>query len=246
MSALDVVVHADHDSLVEAVVGRLVGLLVESGPGPDGVVLTGGRLGTAISTSLAERAWALDGRQLELWWGDERYLPIGDAERNDTGAAALVAALDGAVVRHVPGPERACAVEEAAREYAAQLDAGAPRIVTLLSLGPDGHVASLFPEHPGLRTALRPGAPSAISVHGSPKPPSTRITMTPAALSASREVWLLASGEEKAEAVRLALESGAGALQVPSAAVRGWHATRVLIDAAAASLLPGGLARPGA
>jgi 6-phosphogluconolactonase len=76
-----------------------------------------------------------------------------------------------------------------------------------------------------------------VGVHGSPKPPPTRISLTLPALQASREIWIIADGASKADAIRLAL-SDAGPVQVPAAGARGRERTLVLLDEAAASALP--------
>jgi len=111
--------------------------------------------------------------------------------------------------------------------------------LVVLGMGPDGHVASLFPEHPALYDER-----TAVGVHGAPKPPPTRVSMTFRSLNRAREVWFLASGESKARAVRLAL-GGAGRMQVPASGVHGSTRTLWLLDAAAASQLPPGLNRIG-
>ena len=109
--------------------------------------------------------------------------------------------------------------------------------VVMLGVGPDGHVASLFPERPALYDER-----AVTAVRGSPKPPPIRVTMTMPTLQHGREVWFVASGEEKAKAVHLAL-SGAGVVQIPAAGPRGRERTLWLLDQAAASELPSGLAR---
>jgi 6-phosphogluconolactonase len=109
--------------------------------------------------------------------------------------------------------------------------------VLLLGVGPDGHVASLFPESPALYDER-----SVIPVRGAPKPPPTRLSLSLSAINAAREVWLIAAGEEKATAARLAL-SGAGPTAVPAAGVRGRARTLWLLDRAAATRLPASLAR---
>ena len=68
--------------------------------------------------------------------------------------------------------------------------------VLMLGIGPEGHVASIFPDSP----AAHAGG-SVVAVRNSPKPPPTRISLTFSAIQAAREVWILASGAEKAEAV---------------------------------------------
>jgi 6-phosphogluconolactonase len=133
--------------------------------------------------------------------------------------------------------------EAAAQVYAAELADAASQAgahgavpafdVLLLGVGPDTHVASLFPEQPGVHERER----TVIAVHGAPKPPPTRLSLTLPAIRAAREVWLLAAGEDKAEAVRIAL-SGAGEIQAPAAGVHGTRRTLWLLDSEAASKLP--------
>jgi 6-phosphogluconolactonase len=109
--------------------------------------------------------------------------------------------------------------------------------VLLLGIGPDAHVASLFPGLPALYDK-RP----VVAVRGAPKPPPTRLSLTLPAIRCARDVWILAAGREKAGAVRLAL-SGAGPVQVPAAGARGRQRTLFLLDRAAASQLPPQLSR---
>ncbi|MHB8341670.1 MAG: 6-phosphogluconolactonase, partial [Mycobacteriales bacterium] len=108
----------------------------------------------------------------------------------------------------------------------------------LLGIGPEGHVASVFPESPAAYETTR----TVVAVHGSPKPPPTRLSLTLPAIRAAQEVWVLAAGPEKSGAVRLAL-SGAGPVQVPAAGVTGRRRTLWLLDEAAARGLPLGLRR---
>uniref|UniRef100_UPI0028115682 6-phosphogluconolactonase n=1 Tax=Streptomyces sp. TaxID=1931 RepID=UPI0028115682 len=129
--------------------------------------------------------------------------------------------------------------DAAAAAYAAELAAaggpdGVPSFdVLMLGVGPDTHVASLFPELPAVRETER----TVVGVHAAPKPPPTRISLTLPAIRAAKEVWLLAAGEDKAGAAALAL-SGAGEVQVPAAGARGRSRTLWLLDAAAAAELP--------
>jgi 6-phosphogluconolactonase len=133
-------------------------------------------------------------------------------------------------------------VDAAAAAYAEELAAAAdpsnhgpvPTFdVLMLGVGPDTHVASLFPELPAVRETER----TVVGVHGAPKPPPTRVTLTLPAIRAAREVWLLAAGEDKAEAAEIAL-SGAGEIQSPAAGAYGRARTLWLLDKAAASQLP--------
>jgi 6-phosphogluconolactonase len=138
-------------------------------------------------------------------------------------------------------------VERAAAAYADELSAaarpedrgGVPLFdVLLLGVGPDGHVASLFPEHPALHEVDR----TVVGVRGAPKPPPVRISLTMPVIRSAAEVWLLAAGAEKAAAVSLAL-SGAGEVAIPAAGARGTRATLWLLDRAAAAKVPAGLTR---
>ena len=218
------------------------------------LVLTGGGIGTRVLTELAAAPArdAVDWRHVDIWWGDERFVPTGDPERNETGARqALLDHVDASPdrVHPMPGPDGPDGPdpEAAAARYAGWLLAASqpedhsqvPSFdVLMLGIGPEGHVASLFPGMPALYEEQR----TVVAVHGSPKPPPTRLTLTLPAITAAREVWILASGEEKAGAIRLAL-SGAGPVQVPAAGARGRQQTLVLLDRAAAAHVPAQLGR---
>jgi 6-phosphogluconolactonase len=104
--------------------------------------------------------------------------------------------------------------------------------VLMLGIGPEGHVASLFPGLPALGDA-RP----VVAVRDCPKPPPTRLSLTLPSIQAAREVWILAAGEEKADAVALAL-TGDGQDPVPAAGARGRQRTLFLLDSAAAAKVP--------
>jgi 6-phosphogluconolactonase len=252
-----VVVHRDAALLAAAAAARLVTRLVDvqAARGHAHVVLTGGGVGTATLAALAGAPArdAIDWAALDIWWGDERFLPAGHPDRNATQArAALLDAvpLDPARVHEMAPSDGAYGddVDAAARSYARQLAVaarpedrdGVPAFdVLMLGVGPDGHIASLFPDHPAMHEAER----TVVGVRGSPKPPPTRISLTLPAINAATEVWLLAAGAEKAAAVGLAL-SGAGKLAVPSAGAEGRSRTLWLLDRAASQQLDPGLARP--
>ncbi|MBA9006169.1 MULTISPECIES: 6-phosphogluconolactonase [Thermomonospora] len=255
MTAPTVLVHHDQTLLARAAAARLVTRIVDvqAARGTASIVLTGGGVGTAVLAELNATGArdAIDWGRLDIWWGDERFLPSGDPERNETGARAALldhVPVDPARVRAMPpsdgpdGPDP----EAAAERYASWLRAAArpedhgpvPSFdVLMLGVGPDAHVASLFPEMPALHDE-RP----VVAVRGAPKPPPTRISLTLPAIRAAREVWVLAAGESKADAVRLGL-SGAGPMQVPVAGARGRQRTLFLLDRAAAAKLPPGLER---
>ncbi len=258
MSHVDILRHPDATALAEAGAGRLITTLVErqSDAGHASVCLTGGGIGLAVLAAVAANPArdSVDWQHVDIWWGDERFLPDGDPERNETGARVALldhVRLDPGRVHPMRGPQRSGdLVEEAAEAYATTLAAHArpedhgpaPSFdIVLLGIGPDAHVASLFPEQPALHDTR-----SCTAVRGAPKPPPLRITLTFPTINAAREVWVLASGSSKAGAVRLAVTEGAGAFQVPAAGVRGRERTLFLLDEAAAAKLPASLGRPSA
>ena len=255
MSTPEVLVHHDAGQLARAAAARLATKLVDAqaSGGIGSLVLTGGGVGTAVLAQLAAApaVGAVDWRRLDFWWGDERFLPSGDPERNEVQAGqALFGHIDTdpARVHRMPasdgpdGPDP----EAAAERYAAELAKSArpedhgpvPAFdVLLLGIGPEGHVASLFPGMPALYDER-----AVVAVRGAPKPPPTRLSLTLPSIQQAREVWILAAGAEKAGAVPLAL-SGAGPVQVPAAGARGQQRTLFLLDREAAGQLPPGLSR---
>jgi 6-phosphogluconolactonase len=105
--------------------------------------------------------------------------------------------------------------------------------VLLLGVGPDGHVASLFPGHPTLHDESR----TVVGEPDSPKPPPRRVSLTYPAIRAAREVWLVVAGRDKAEAVAAAL-SGARVDEIPAVGALGTERTLWLVDVLAASRIP--------
>ena len=249
-----VVVHPDAGTLAHAVAARLLTRLLDlqSLRRPLHVVLTGGTVGikTLAAVAASPVRDAVDWTGVHLWWGDERFLPDGDPERNETQAReALLTALGDAlpaenvhpmacrshdVTTPVESASRYC--EELARFAPGGAAAGSPGVavpefdVLMLGMGPDGHVASLFPGHEMLAAA----GTGAVAVYGSPKPPPERVTLTYDAIRTAREVWVVAAGAEKAPAVASAL-AGAPVETTPAAGAVGRERTLWLVDAAAAA-----------
>ncbi|MFJ3707736.1 6-phosphogluconolactonase [Streptomyces sp. NPDC090053] len=257
MTAPQLVVHRDKELMAQAAAARLITKIVDAqaARGSASVVLTGGRNGNGLLAALAEAPArdAVDWSRIDLWWGDERFLPEGDPERNITQARAALldsVGVDPARVHAMAASDgpHGSDVEAAAAAYAAELataagpgdHGGVPAFdVLMLGVGPDAHVASLFPELPAVRESVR----TVVGVHGAPKPPPTRISLTLPAIRAAHEVWLLAAGEDKAGAAALAL-SGTGEIQAPAAGAYGLSRTLWLLDSAAASQLPPQLYSP--
>lgn len=242
MSAAPVVlVHPDAPSVAAMVASRLLATVQDAlaERGRADCALTGGSMGSALVAALAEHPGraAVDWTRVHLWWGDERYLPAGDPERNDTqnDAAGLGSLpLLPEHVHRVPGPDTSGSAEEAAAVYEESLRSfgGGEWDVVLLGVGPDGHVASLFPGHP----AQLNNSGLAVAVHDSPKPPPTRVSLTAECLSRAREVWFVVAGRDKAEAVAKGV-SGAGPQESSAAQVHGIERTLWLVDEAAATMV---------
>ena len=256
----EIVVEPSADALAENVAARVIATLVSalSVRPVAHVVLTGGGILEQVMRALCDvhSRDSVEWSRVHVWFGDERYVPAGSAERNDRAAAAALLdalPLDPAKLHRMPASDSGFGddVDEAAAAYAAELAAAVspdhaasgddvPSFdVALLGIGPDGHCASLFPEHPGVYEEEL----TVIGVRNSPKPPPTRISLTFRALEAATEVWFIAAGAGKADAVALAL-GGAGRVQVPCAGPRGGRRTVWLIDREAAASLPHNLYRP--
>ena len=197
---------------------------------------------------------AVDWRHVEFYWGDERFLPPGDPERNETQArAALLDHLPGgpgsACTRWAPTPAPARRAPRPRPRSTRTLLAGQARPedhgpvpafdVTLLGMGGEGHTASVFPHSPAVYETER----TVVAVHGCPKPPPTRVSLTLPAIRRSTEVWILATGDAKAGAVAMAL-GGAGEVAIPVAGATGTRRTLWLLDRAAAAKLPRDLVPP--
>lgn len=243
MTASTVLVHPTRQSLADAAAARLVVALVDAvaARGVAHVSMTGGSMGSEIVRSLAAEParHAVDWGRVHVWWGDERYLPAGDPDRNDTQndeAGLTSLGLDPGHVHRVAGPDTSDSVEASAQAYADALRAAGSGAfdVMVLGVGPDGHVASLFPHHPAAATT---GSPT-VAVHDSPKPPPTRVSLTRECLERSHEVWFLVSGADKADAVRRGVE-GSPFAETPAAHVHGEERTLWLLDANAATGLGG-------
>lgn len=244
----EIVRHHDADDLSESTAARLATTIarIQADLGSASVVLTGGRIAGELMFALSDpmTSGAIDWSRLDLWWGDERYLPTGDPERNDYLVDARLlpqVEIDPARVHRILGPDSTSSAEDSARAYTQEVIAaaevrsavGRPAFdIVLLSIGPDGHVASLFPESPSLTSTE-----VALAIHGSPKPPPTRVTLGFGALNDCTQAWILASGAEKADVIDLMLTQGAGFLQIPAAGIDARERTLLLIDETAASKL---------
>ena len=242
-----VLVHPDVDALTAAVAARFLTKLVDLLDEYEtvNVVLTGGTVGAGTQRAVAGSGMrdAIDWARVHFWWGDERFVPKQDPERNEVQAReALLDSIDvpAANIHPFPASDEIEDMERAAAAYAEVLQEHAPEGATLprfditfLGVGPDGHIASLFPERNNGRT----GSATVVPVRNSPKPPPDRLSLTLSALNTSQRVWMVAAGAEKATALGLAL-AGASDDEVPVAGVQGRKRTVFFVDAAAAKNVP--------
>ncbi len=203
------------------------------------VVLTGGTIANSVYQAVAGLPSAdVDWMRVDFWWGDERYVAADSTDRNDRAAELDlldVVGVDPARVHAMPALDEAHPdLENAAASYAelVRTHGGERFDLVLLGLGPDGHVASLFPGFPQLDVH----DDVAVAVTGSPKPPPNRISLTFAALNRTAEVWFLVSGEGKAEAVARALAEDGSVHQTPARGITCENATWWLDRPAASSL----------
>jgi 6-phosphogluconolactonase len=240
-------VFPDSDTVVEAGGRRLVDAIhaAIAARGRALIVLTGSGNGIAVLRYL-KPPQQIDWSKVHMFWGDERYVPEDDDQRNDKQArAALLDHIDIPLSQVHPmpasdgefGDDLAAAALAYEQLLAANAEPGEPAPnfdVHLLGVGPEGHINSVFPNTPAVRETTR----MVVEVEGSPKPPPQRITFTMPAVHRSRDVLVMVSGAEKADAVAAAI-GGADPVDVPAAGAVGRENSIWLLDEAAAAKLPG-------
>lgn len=252
----ELVVQPTADRLAEVVALRVLATLAtaQQQHGRAALALTAGSImektwGALAATAATTARNNVDWAAVDVFWADERYVASDSADRNDRPAREILFAKAPFTLAHLyPMPATDSSypdLDAAAAGYAEQL-AGARRPddsdeipnfdVVLLGVGPDGHCASLFPGHPGLSD----DSSTVIAVRDSPKPPPNRISLSFRGLAAANEIWFVASGTGKADAVARAW-AGQASAEVPSARPRGRERTLWLVDADAAANLPAGI-----
>lgn len=245
-----VLVHRTPDLVAAAGAARLITRVLNSqaARGTASVVLTGGGIGTellkAVNASPARDA--VDWGQLDVWWGDERFVAADDPERNERQARE-------ALLDHVGiDPSRVFPMEPSGGPSGDDPDAAASRYadllaehatagdfgpvprfdVLLLGIGPEGHTASIFPGSPAAEATG-----TVVAVRDCPKPPPTRVSLTFKSIQTAADVWVLVTGEDKAEAVARALAGDSNMRDVPASGAVGQVRTLWMLDEAAASAL---------
>jgi 6-phosphogluconolactonase len=147
---------------------------------------------------------------VELWFVDERGVGPGEPESNYGMVRETLLSRAPLAAGRVHRMEGELGPERAASDYSALLRAGVEPLedglpvldVVVLGIGPDGHVASLFPDSPALEADV---GQICLAIEDSPKPPPQRVTLSLPVLRAARCCLLLATGSDKAHAVARAL-----------------------------------------
>jgi 6-phosphogluconolactonase len=237
-------VHESAADLATSVAGaflRAVTVLQDVGEIPR-VGLTGGTIADAIHREIARLGadTDVDWSRIDFFWSDERFVAPESSDRNALQAREAfldLLGVDPARVHEIPSTAETASVDAAAASYADTVRAaGTGNIhVLMLGVGPDGHIASLFPGHPQLDVDDL----IAVGVTDSPKPPPERVSLTFPALNRADEVWFVVSGADKAEAVGRALAATPPDIhEIPAAGVRGQGETIWFLDRGAASRVP--------
>ena len=245
MGKTSVLQYLDAQALIDAARSRFVEVVTtaQAERGSASVVLTGGGTGIALLEALRRDSGSIDWGKVDIYFGDERFLPSGDPERNEVQAQEALldhvdvhpdrvfrmAASDGP---HGSDPEVAAAAYAQILHSRSESDPTPEFDIHLLGMGGEGHINSLFPHSDAVREQHR----SVVAVEDSPKPPPVRITLTLPAVRRAQHVWLLVSGANKADAVAAAV-GGADADDVPSAGAIGSTSAVGFLAAGAASKL---------
>ncbi len=246
-----VIIKRDPEALADYVATRFVNRIVKRVA--EGkrmhICLTGGTMGGAVLRTaardprLAEIDWSL----VHFWFGDERFVPSDSDDRNEKQArGALLDGLDipAANIHAVASSDEGLDLDAAAIAYADELAQFAPSDrsetgpwpsfdICFLGVGPDAHIASLFPDRPEISVTDRATVP----VRDSPKPPSDRVSLTRPVINSSKRVWMVIAGADKAAALGLAL-AGASYQSVPAAGAKGRRRTAFFVDESAADQVP--------
>jgi 6-phosphogluconolactonase len=224
---LDLTLYADAAELADVVANEAIEIIALTllEKGVCHVALTGGSLGEDFSAALVSRINGLvDLSGLNIWFSDERFVSKDSPLRN---SRTVLGALNNStvIIHEVAAAENGLTVQEAAAKYDSEL-LGLKMDICVLGLGPDGHVASLFPEHWDV-TQEQGAVGKAVAIVDSPKPPAERVSFSMSFINSSAQVWIIAAGEAKAKAVTQVLESEPS---VPAGHVMASEITRLVVD----------------
>ena len=221
---LDLTLYADGAELASEVTAQAI-TAIEKGLKEQSqfhLVLTGGTLGVQIAEALRDiwNSRPTDFKGLHIWWSDERFVPADSSERNALPLHGKVTNKN-IFIHEALASDVAANIEETVADYELALE-DVDIDLNILGLGPDGHVASLFPGVANLDDTR-----DIFAITDSPKPPSARTSFTMKLINEGKEVWIVAAGESKAEAVTKIVE---GDLSIPASYVRAKIHTRLIVD----------------
>ena len=222
---VELVVVAD----ANAVAATVADILAQAARSGGHIALTGGRAPALAYEEAAKRE--PDWSNVELWWSDERCVPPDDELSNYALAKRTLLDNLGSAPRQVHRIKGELGKERAAADYERELG-DTVFDLTLLGIGPDGHVASLFPNAPTLQERRRvlPAKPGL-------EPFVDRVTLSIPALSSARVIVFALGGAEKADAARRAFAE-APSPATPASLVRATNGrTTAILDRAAAAKL---------
>ena len=221
---LDLTLYADQPELLQEVTTQVIEV-IETGLRINGVfhlALTGGTLGNELTRALVTD-WNTHPdmyQGLHMWWSDERFVNRSSAEQNSSPALNSVTNKN-VTIHMLRASDEVESIDVAVKDYLAQLGENFMDL-TILGLGPDGHIASLFPGAAHIDRLEK-----VIAITDSPKPPSVRATFTLSMINTSTLVWIIAAGASKADAVTKIIE---GDLSIPASYVRAADHTRLIVD----------------
>jgi len=221
---LDITLYADQAELLREVTSQLIEV-IETGLRINGVfhlALTGGTLGSDLTRALVAN-WNAHPEMyqgLHIWWSDERFVNRASTEQNSSPVLNSVTNKN-VTIHMVRASDEVENIEVAVEDYLAQLGETFMDL-TILGLGPDGHIASLFPGAAHIDRLEK-----VIAITDSPKPPAIRATFTLSMINTSTLVWIIAAGASKADAVTKIIE---GDLSIPASYIRAADHTRLIVD----------------
>ena len=221
-NAQAVFVHDDPEGLSASVAQRIAELAAQAiaARGVFHLALAGGETPRRCYEKL--RHLSVDWTHVQVYFGDERCLPAGDAGRNDRMARETLleqVAIPSANIHAIPAELGA---REAAARYAAVLEQATPLDLVLLGMGEDGHIASLFPGNPATGSMA-----ATVPVFDAPKPPAERVTLGLGTLNAARQRIFLVAGVGKRDALeQILLGKSLPAARVAAAE---WHLDRAAL-----------------
>lgn len=201
------------------------------------IVITGGSVGIGVLAAMraaTNSSLPIDWNRVHVWWGDERFVPAHHEDRNDQQAwDALLSwiSIPAENVHSFPtadGTPLGDACSSFASVVEREFDGNPNFDIVLSGIGPDGHVASLFPGrfHGNAGDIV-------IAVNDSPKPPAERLSFTFDALNTAEVMWIVAAGSDKQAAISELLSEQSDD-EIPARMLNGRTSTVVYLDSDAA------------